>query len=113
MFQILINDVLHPVSQECYRSVPVLSAGIYDLSNEPSSLGSDFETESRVEANSDGNTIAGYQHERHFLEEIKYSHPGARALHLISKGHNSLDKFFATWMGVYYPYPATPGMHMR
>lgn len=79
-------------------SVPVLSAGIYDLSNEPSSLGSDFETESRVEANSDGNTIAGYQHERHFLEEIKYSHPGARALHLISKGHNSLDKFFATWM---------------
>jgi hypothetical protein len=52
-----------PALEAMYRTVPamsssspVLSAGMYDFSKDPSSLGSAFEFEIRLDAKSEGNT---------------------------------------------------------
>jgi hypothetical protein len=56
-------------------SSPVLSAGIYDFSNDPSSLGSAFEFEIRLDARSEGNTKSDKsQLENHQVSKGKETH---------------------------------------
>jgi hypothetical protein len=56
-------------------SSPVLSAGMYDFSNDPSSLGSAFEFEIRLDARSEGNTtIDESQRENHQVSKKQETH---------------------------------------